>query len=69
MDLGKKGVGPGEQDWGYIKVRPGANMFWWLYYTTANVTHYRERPLIIWLQGKNFNFKQVLYENALYILL
>lgn len=43
MDLGKKGVGPGEQDWGYIKVRPGANMFWWLYYTTANVTHYRDR--------------------------
>nr|CAH7717347.1 unnamed protein product [Callosobruchus chinensis] len=26
-------------------------MFWWLYYTTANVSHYTEKPLIIWLQG------------------
>ncbi|KAF5301225.1 hypothetical protein FQA39_LY10811 [Lamprigera yunnana] len=26
-------------------------MFWWLYYTTANVSHFTERPLIIWLQG------------------
>lgn len=26
-------------------------MFWWLYYTTANVENYIERPLIIWLQG------------------
>ncbi|XP_018329851.1 retinoid-inducible serine carboxypeptidase isoform X2 [Agrilus planipennis] len=26
-------------------------MFWWLFFTTANVTNYTERPLIIWLQG------------------
>lgn len=26
-------------------------MFWWLYYTTADVENYTERPLIIWLQG------------------
>lgn len=26
-------------------------MFWWLYYTTANVENYTQRPLIIWLQG------------------
>lgn len=26
-------------------------MFWWLYFTLANVEHYTERPLIVWLQG------------------
>jgi len=26
-------------------------MFYWLYYTTANVSSYTERPLAIWLQG------------------
>lgn len=26
-------------------------MFWWLYYTTADVKSYYEKPLIIWLQG------------------
>ncbi|XP_070529256.1 retinoid-inducible serine carboxypeptidase isoform X2 [Cardiocondyla obscurior] len=26
-------------------------MFWWLYYTTANVDSYYDRPLVIWLQG------------------
>lgn len=26
-------------------------MFWWLYYTTANVTSHYDRPLVIWLQG------------------
>ncbi|KOC63106.1 Retinoid-inducible serine carboxypeptidase, partial [Habropoda laboriosa] len=47
----KQGFGPGEQDWGYAKVRPFSNMFWWLYYTTANVSSFTEKPLIIWLQG------------------
>lgn len=49
--IAKKGFGPGEQEWGYVKVRPSANMFWWLYYTTAKVPSYYEKPLIIWLQG------------------
>lgn len=49
--LGRVGFGPGEQEWGFETVRPGANMFWWLYYTTADVTDYTERPLVIWLQG------------------
>ena len=49
--LAKKGFGPGEQEWGYVTVRPNANMFWWLYYTTANVQSYYEKPLVIWLQG------------------
>lgn len=26
-------------------------MFWWLYYTTAEVHTYTDRPLLIWLQG------------------
>lgn len=26
-------------------------MFWWLYYTTADVSHFSKRPLVIWLQG------------------
>ncbi|XP_049782035.1 retinoid-inducible serine carboxypeptidase-like [Schistocerca cancellata] len=47
---GRQGVGPGEQDWGYIDVRDGAHMFYWLYYTTAT-TDYATRPLVIWLQG------------------
>ncbi|XP_076677080.1 retinoid-inducible serine carboxypeptidase [Andrena cerasifolii] len=49
--LARKGFGPGEQEWGHVKVRPDGNMFWWLYYTTANVSSYYEKPLIIWLQG------------------
>ncbi|XP_029164023.1 retinoid-inducible serine carboxypeptidase-like [Nylanderia fulva] len=49
--IGRKGFGPGEQEWGYVEVRPDAHMFWWLYYTTADVKSYYEKPLIIWLQG------------------
>ncbi|XP_068083903.1 retinoid-inducible serine carboxypeptidase-like [Anabrus simplex] len=44
---GKEGFGPGDQDWGYYEVRPGAHMFYWLYYTKAS----SDRPLVIWLQG------------------
>ncbi|XP_014475075.1 PREDICTED: retinoid-inducible serine carboxypeptidase-like [Dinoponera quadriceps] len=49
--IGRKGFGPGEQEWGYVQVRPFANMFWWLYYTTADVNSYYDKPLVIWLQG------------------
>lgn len=49
--LGRRGIGAGEQDWNYVEVRAGAHLFYWLYYTTANVSVYTERPLIIWLQG------------------
>lgn len=48
---GKIGFGPGDQDWGYVDVRTGAHMFYWLYYTTASVENYHDRPLVIWLQG------------------
>ncbi|XP_077286661.1 retinoid-inducible serine carboxypeptidase-like [Arctopsyche grandis] len=46
-----KGFGPGEQDYGYVTVRDGAHMFWWLFHTTADVADSSERPLIMWLQG------------------
>jgi len=46
------GFGPGNQKWGFVDVREGAHMFWWLYYTTSpNVSSPVERPLAIWLQG------------------
>ncbi|KAH8244397.1 hypothetical protein KR026_008421, partial [Drosophila bipectinata] len=48
---GRSGLGPGEQEWDYVEVRPGAHLFYWLFYTTANVSSFTERPLIIWLQG------------------
>ena len=49
--LATKGFGSGEQEWGFVNVRPKAHMFWWLYYTTADVTTYYDKPLVIWLQG------------------
>ncbi|KAF5304999.1 hypothetical protein FQR65_LT07790 [Abscondita terminalis] len=47
----RKGFGPGEQDWDFVQVRPGAYKFWWLYETTANVVNITRKPLVIWLQG------------------
>ncbi|XP_062143052.1 retinoid-inducible serine carboxypeptidase-like, partial [Drosophila sulfurigaster albostrigata] len=49
--LARPGFGPGEQDWDHVEVRKGAHLFYWLYYTTANVSSFEERPLVIWLQG------------------
>ncbi|XP_053595933.1 retinoid-inducible serine carboxypeptidase-like isoform X2 [Microplitis demolitor] len=55
--VGKVGFGPGKQDWGHVTVRPGAQMFWWLYYVnpptinTLDSFNVFEKPLIIWLQG------------------
>ncbi|XP_013187299.1 retinoid-inducible serine carboxypeptidase [Amyelois transitella] len=40
-----------EQEYGYVTVRQGAHMFYWLFYTTADVPNYTDRPLIVWLQG------------------
>ncbi|XP_017002821.2 retinoid-inducible serine carboxypeptidase [Drosophila takahashii] len=48
---GRVGLGPGDQEWDYVEVREGAHLFYWLLYTTANVTRFAERPLVIWLQG------------------
>ncbi|KAF4524583.1 hypothetical protein B566_EDAN008538, partial [Ephemera danica] len=41
---------PGQEDWGYVEVRPGARMFYWLYYSTA-APDPATLPLVIWLQG------------------
>ncbi|KAG9263995.1 retinoid-inducible serine carboxypeptidase [Astyanax mexicanus] len=35
--------------WGYVDVREGAHMFWWLYY--ANSPSFKDLPLVMWLQG------------------
>lgn len=40
-----------DNDFGFVNVRDGAHMFYWLYYTKAPVKRYYDRPLIIWLQG------------------
>ncbi|XP_075235721.1 retinoid-inducible serine carboxypeptidase-like isoform X2 [Lycorma delicatula] len=49
---GKKGFGPGSQEYGYVEVRKGAHMFYWLYYINAvKESEATEHPLVIWLQG------------------
>ncbi|XP_055707384.1 retinoid-inducible serine carboxypeptidase-like [Phlebotomus papatasi] len=40
-----------DSDWGFVTVRPGAQMFYWLFTTRAEVRNPQERPLIVWLQG------------------
>jgi len=47
---GRQGFGPGEQEYGYVEVRPGAHMFYWMFYTTAQ-EDWTQRPLVMWLQG------------------
>lgn len=48
--LGRYGF-RGDQEWGFVTVRPGANLFYWLHYTTAKVDSYIKKPLLIWLEG------------------
>lgn len=40
-----------DQDWGYVQVRPGCQMFWWLYGSTSTVLPRDQQPTILWLQG------------------
>ena len=42
-----------DQDWGYVDVRAGAHMFWWLYGSTnaASPLPREQQPIILWLQG------------------
>ncbi|XP_037711051.1 retinoid-inducible serine carboxypeptidase-like [Drosophila subpulchrella] len=49
---GRVGLGSGVEEWDYVEVREGAHLFYWLLYTTANVTSFTERPLVVWLQGE-----------------
>lgn len=37
-----------DQDWGYVDVRTGAHMFWWLYGSSAPDRD--NKPLVMWLQ-------------------
>ncbi|XP_030193321.1 retinoid-inducible serine carboxypeptidase isoform X2 [Gadus morhua] len=41
---------PGKEAWGYVDVREGAHMFWWLYYADGPAS-YQDLPLVLWLQG------------------
>ena len=36
-----------QEEWGYVTVRPGAHMFWWLYRSPEN---WQNKPLVMWLQ-------------------
>nr|XP_043633810.1 serine carboxypeptidase-like 51 [Erigeron canadensis] len=46
------GTADGSEAWGYIEVRPGAHMFWWLYKSPSRVKDpSKPWPTILWLQG------------------
>lgn len=45
------GTKDGSEQWGYIDVRPGAHMFWWLYRSTSKASNATTIPVIMWLQG------------------
>ena len=44
------GTEDGTEEWGYVPLRPGASMFYWFYRTT-HPDGYRNRPIVLWLQG------------------
>ncbi|CAN1197969.1 Serine carboxypeptidase-like 51 [Linum perenne] len=47
-----KTKGDGSEAWGYVKVRPKAHMFWWLYKSPFRVEDpAKPWPTILWLQG------------------
>lgn len=42
----------GSEEWGFVQVRPKANMFWWLYRSPYRVENpSKPWPVILWLQG------------------
>ncbi|XP_042458977.1 serine carboxypeptidase-like 51 [Zingiber officinale] len=46
------GTSDGAEEWGYVEVRPGAHMFWWLYRSPQRVDNGSTPwPTILWLQG------------------
>ncbi|XP_066560291.1 retinoid-inducible serine carboxypeptidase [Amia ocellicauda] len=51
IDAGGAVPREGKETWGYVDVRDGAHMFWWLYYTTNPTHNYTQVPLVMWLQG------------------
>ena len=46
----RNGTKDGSQEWGYISLRLNASMFYWFYRTT-HPDGYRNRPIVLWLQG------------------
>ena len=44
------GTEDGTEEWGYVPLRPNASMFYWFYRTT-HPDGYRNRPIVLWLQG------------------
>ncbi|XP_034235037.1 retinoid-inducible serine carboxypeptidase-like [Thrips palmi] len=46
----RRGFLDGGQEWGYVDVREGAHMFYWLYYVNGGQEP-SGKPLVIWLQG------------------
>ncbi|XP_073952420.1 retinoid-inducible serine carboxypeptidase-like isoform X2 [Choristoneura fumiferana] len=42
---------PWKCDQDYVQVRPGAFLFYWLYYADGSSTGAHQKPLIIWIQG------------------
>ncbi|KAJ8251638.1 hypothetical protein GJAV_G00223510 [Gymnothorax javanicus] len=48
---GSPGTVPATESWGYVDVREGAHMFWWLYRGKDASRSYKEMPLVMWLQG------------------
>lgn len=48
---GLPGPSESKEAWGYVTVRDGAHMFWWLYYADSPSAQYTDLPLVMWLQG------------------
>ncbi|CAA7399046.1 unnamed protein product [Spirodela intermedia] len=49
---GAAGTVDGSEEWGYVEVRPGAHMFWWLYRSPQRVDEPSAPwPTVLWLQG------------------
>lgn len=51
IDAGLSNPLQAKETWGYVDVREGAHMFWWLYYADSPSTSYTDLPLVMWLQG------------------
>ncbi|KAL6653239.1 hypothetical protein ACP70R_012164 [Stipagrostis hirtigluma subsp. patula] len=46
------GTADGMERWGYVEIRPKANMFWWYYQSPQRVSSpHKPWPTILWLQG------------------
>ncbi|KAF8005621.1 hypothetical protein BT93_K0027 [Corymbia citriodora subsp. variegata] len=47
-----EGTSDGSEQWGYVEVRPGAYLFWWLYRSPYRIEDpCKPWPVLLWLQG------------------